>query len=169
MAGNAYLYSNAGQITELAAVQASAGAGDAGKIPALDAGGHLDISMMPTGVGAATATVLASAAIAAGDFVNVYNNAGTLNVRKADATGSGKEANGFCLSAIANAASGLVYFAGINTAVTGLTSGDVYLQTTAGTVGATCPTGSGNAQQKVGIALTATACAFQPKTSIIKA
>jgi hypothetical protein len=74
---------------------------DAGKIPALDGGGKFDSTMMPAGLGSDSKAVLASEAIAAGSLVDVYNNAGTLNVRKADATASGKEANGFCNAAIA--------------------------------------------------------------------
>ena len=52
MAGNKYIANNAGKLKEVASVQSSAGAGDAGKIIALDSSGALDISFMPVGVGA---------------------------------------------------------------------------------------------------------------------
>jgi hypothetical protein len=51
MAGNKYLSNSAGAVTEVAAIQTSAGAGDVGKIPALDAAGKLDTSMIPGGAG----------------------------------------------------------------------------------------------------------------------
>ena len=64
----------------------SAGAGNAGDIPALDATGKLDMSVMPNGIGADTAIIEASESLTAGDFVNIYNNTGTAIVRKADAS-----------------------------------------------------------------------------------
>ena len=60
----------------VSAIQSSAGVGDAGKIPALDSAGRLSSTMMPTGVGAETVSVVASEALTAGNFVNVYNNGG---------------------------------------------------------------------------------------------
>src|SRR5512143_1765954 len=98
MAGDKYLYNNVGALTEKAAIQSSAGAGDAGKIPALDAAGRLDNSMMPVGLGAETDVITTSEALSAGDFVNIWASTGT-KVRKADATTAGKEAHGFVLSA----------------------------------------------------------------------
>lgn len=132
MPGNKYLKNNAGVITEEAAVQASAGAGDAGKIIALDTAGKIDNSMMPVGIGADTAVLVASEALSAGSFVNVWNDAGTAKVRKADATTAGKEAHGFVLSAVSLSANATVYFEGTNTGVTGQTGGKVFLATTAG-------------------------------------
>jgi hypothetical protein len=96
MAGNKYIAMIAGLLTEVAASQTSAGAGDAGKIPALDAAGKLDTTFMPTGVGADTASITTSEALAAGDLVNIHNSTGA-KARKADASVSGKEAHGsFC-------------------------------------------------------------------------
>ena len=107
MAGNKYLTNNAGTITEVASLQSSAGAGDAGKIPALDAAGRLDNSMMPSGIGADTASVTSSENLAAGDLVNIWNSTGA-KVRKADATTAGKEAHGFVLSAVTSPAAATV-------------------------------------------------------------
>ena len=90
----------AGVISELEALVTSAGAGDAGKIPALDATGKLDNSLMPVGIGADSKILPASENLAAGDLVNVWNDSGTAKARKADATIAGKEANGFVLSAV---------------------------------------------------------------------
>ena len=168
MAGDKYIYQNAGTLTEKAAIQTSAGAGDAGKIPALDAAGRLDNSMMPVGLGADTASVTTSEALAAGDLVNIWNSTGA-KARKADATVAGKEAHGFVLSAVSSGASATVYFEGTNTGVTGLTPGVNYLSTTAGTATATAPSGSGNVVQRVGFATAAAALNFASGTPIVLA
>ena len=86
----------------------SAGAGDSGKLVALDGSGRIDSTMMPVGIGADTATITTSEALSAGDFVNVWDSTGA-KVRKADATVSGKEAHGFVLSAYGSSASATVY------------------------------------------------------------
>lgn len=157
MAGNKYISNNSGTLTEVAAVQASAGAGDAGKIVALDSTGHLDSTIMPTGIGADTATFTASEALAAGDLVNIWNSTGA-KARKADGSTSGKEAMGFVLAAVSNGGTATVYFEGTNTQVTGLTPGPLFLSaTTPGACTSTAPTGSGQVVQRVGFAIGATA------------
>ena len=138
----------------------SAGAADSGKPVALDAGGHLDLTVLPSGVGPDTAIIVASETLAAGDWVNVWNDAGAFKVRKADATTAGKEVHGFVLAGAAAAGNATVYFVGTNTGVTGQTPGPVYLGTTAGQGQATAPTGSGNVVQTVGVAISATAVNF---------
>ena len=150
-----YLHNNAGVLTEKEALVASAGAADAGKIPGLDAAGRLDTSMMPVGLGADTAAIIASEALAAGDYVNIWNSTGA-KARKADASTAGKEAHGFVLAGVSNGASATVYFEGSNTQVTGQTPGPVYLSTTPGLATSTAPSGSGNVVQRVGIATSAT-------------
>jgi hypothetical protein len=164
-----YLYNNAGTLTEREALVSSAGAADAGKIPALDAAGRFDASMMPVGIGADTASILASENIAAGDYVNVWNDAGAFKIRKADATTNGKRAHGFVLAAVAAGASGTVYFEGTNTQVSGQTPGEVFLATTAGTGAASAPTASGNVVQRIGVAVGATAVSFEAGQPIVLA
>lgn len=144
----------------------SAGAGDTGKIPALDASGRLDTTFMPVGIGADTATITASEALSAGDFVNIHNSTGA-KVRKADATTAGKEAHGFVLSAVSSLAAATVYFEGTNTAVTGQTPGVVFLSTTAGGSTSTAPSGSGNIVQRIGFATSATSINFQSELPIV--
>jgi len=168
MAGQKFVTNNAGTLTEAAAIQTSAGAGDAGKVPGLDAAGRIDNSMMPVGIGADTATITASEALAAGDYVNVWNSTGA-KARKADATTAGKEAHGFVLAAVASAAAATVYFEGTNTQVTGQTPGPVFLGTTAGLGVTTCPSGSGNIAQCVGFAVSTTAVNFQSNRPIVLA
>jgi hypothetical protein len=168
MAGDKYLYNNAGTPTEKAAIQTSAGAGDAGKIPAVDSTGKLDNSFMPTGIGPDTAVITASEALAAGDLVNVWNSTGA-KVRKADATVAGKEAHGFVLAAVLNGAAATVYFEGSNTGVTGLTPGKQFLSTSAGLATTTAPSGSGNVVQIVGFATAAAVLNFQSGQPIVLA
>ncbi len=156
-------------ITEVFGVQTSAGAANAGDMVALDDTGRIDNSMMPVGIGADTAVIDASEGLAAGDWVNVWNDAGTAKVRKADATTAGKEVNGFVLAAVTSGNPATVYFEGTNTQVSGQTPGPVYLQTTAGTGGATAPSASGNLVQQVGVALSATSVNFERGTPVVLA
>lgn len=165
MAAKKFLRFINGIFTEVFGVQTSAGAANAGDIVALDDTGRLDNSLMPVGIGADTKTINASEALAAGDWVNVWNSTGA-KVRKADATTAGKEAHGFVLAAVANGAPALVYFEGTNTQVTGQTPGPVFLQTTAGTGGATIPSASGNVVQNLGVALSATEVNFERGTTV---
>lgn len=146
----------------------SAGAGDSGKLPALDASGRLDSSFMPSGIGADTKQIEASEALAAGDLVNIHDSTGP-RCRKADATTQGKRAHGFVLSAVTLGAMATVYFEGANTAVTGLTAGDVYLSTTAGLPTNTPPSASGNLVQPVGVAVSTTEMNFEAQRGIVLA
>ncbi len=152
-----------GIIGELEALVTSTGAGDAGKIPALDATGRLDTSMMPVGIGADTKILAASENLAAGDLINVWTDSGTAKARKADATVAGKEANGFVLAAVTLGNNATVYFDGTNNQLSALTPGAVYyLSATAGGITTTPPSGSGNVVQRVGRALSATELTFEP-------
>ena len=168
MAAKKFLRLVNGVLTEIFGVQTSAGAGNAGDLVSLDDSGRIDNSVMPVGIGADTKTITASEALAAGDWVNVWNSSGA-KVRKADATTAGKEAHGFVLAAVSNGANALVYFEGTNTQVSGQTPGPVYLQTTAGTGGATIPSASGNVVQNLGVALSATEVNFERGTPVVLA
>lgn len=169
MTARKYLSNNAGTLTEVAANQTSAGAADAGKIPALDDNGRLDNSMMPVGIGADTASIEASEALSAGDLVNIWNSTGA-KARKADAATAGKEAHGFVLAAVSSGATATVYFEGTNTQVTGLTPGVQFLSAaTPGAATATAPSGAGNVVQRVGFASAATALNFQAHDPIVLA
>lgn len=169
MAGDKYLYNNAGTITEKQSPQTSAGAGDAGKLPALDSSGRLDQTFMPTGIGADTASITASEALSAGDLVNIWNSTGA-KARKADGSTSGKEAHGFVLAAVSSGAQATVYFEGTNAQSTGLTPGVLFLSdTTPGGVTSTAPTGSGKTVQRVGFAIGTTSYNFDSGTPIVLA
>ena len=198
MAVNKYFTNNAGTVTEVTAPTTSAGAGDSGKIvalnssgildssivnskttsagagdsgklTALDSSGKLDTSFMPVGIAADTASIATSETLAAGDLVNIWNNSSTANVRKADATTAGKEAHGFVLAAFTHPTTAIVYFEGSNTAKTGLTPGKQFLSTTAGGSTVTAPSGSGNVVQVVGFATSATVLNMQSMTPLVLA
>jgi hypothetical protein len=148
---------------------ATGGAGQANKIAALDVSGRLDATMMPTGIGAETAVVPAFGDLAAGDLVNLYNDAGTVRARKADASSAGTHANGFVLAAVTSGNNATVYFSGLNNQVTGLTPGRHFLSTTAGISNHVAPTTAGNLVQRIGFALDATTLFFEPQDPILLA
>lgn len=155
-----------GVVTEVVGIVTSGGATNDGDIPALDANGRLDISMMPSGTAAEIVVCPASETLVAGDMINLYNNAGALNARKADGSAAGKPADGFVIAGFASAASATVYFTSQTvTGKTGLTIGaDYWLDvTTPGAITATAPTGAGKVSQYVGKALSATTLIFTPR------
>lgn len=169
MAGDKYLeHDGAGLLREKAGTQLG-GAGNENKIPALGAGGRFHDTMMPTGVGAATQLLEASEALAAGDFVNIFDDSGTSKMRKADATTSGKEAMGFVKENVASAATGTVYLQGNNDQVTGQTAGVVFLDTTAGAPTSSAPDGSGNIVQRIGVAADSDNINFNPQPPVLLA
>lgn len=144
-------------------ITTSAGAGDAGKLPSLDSTGRLDTSFMPSGVAAETKSAVASEALSAGDMVNLWNDAGTIKARKADASGGAtKRANGFVLAGVSSGATATVYLGGINTQRTGLTPGAMYFLSgsTAGAVTTTAPSTATHIIQIIGDALSATELEF---------
>lgn len=150
----------AGKTKQLFGVATSAGAADAGKIPALGADGRFDMSLMPVGIGANTIICPASEAIGAGKFVNFHNNAGVLNVRLAD-NSNARQADGYLKDAAVMAASSTVYpLDTTNTAMTGLTPGARYWLGTAGAViaaalDATDVANAGKVCQELGVAKSA--------------
>lgn len=171
MAGKKVLINNAGQIKEYQTVQSSAGAGNAGDVPALDSTGRLDSTMMPSGVGADTITVTTSEALSAGNFVNLWNSSG-LKARKADATSAGKEANGFVLAAFGSGATATVYLTGLNNQLGSLTVGTTYYldkTTPGGVVSDVSAFSGGNVIQEIGVANAAGAIDFCKKPTIVTA
>jgi len=151
-----------GGFKEVIPNDSSAGASDAGKMIQLNAGGKLDETMMPPGIGADTADILASEDISAGDIVNVWDNAGTSNIRKANATTNGMVANGFILAAVVSGDTAQVYFGGTNNQLSGMTPGTrQYLDTTSGLITETPPATPGNVVQVVGKAFSATEMTFE--------
>lgn len=188
MAAPRFLAHLAGRLKMVATVASSAGAADAEKVPSTNASGvldpsllnaattgadkvvltdgtgRLDASIMPVGVAADTQSIVTSEALAAGDLVNVWNDAGTEKARKADGATEGKEIHGFVLSAVGLGATALVYGEGKITGLTGLTPGAYYFlsASTPGALVATSPSGVGNVSQVAGWAASPTVLNFEP-------
>lgn len=162
MSANTYLDLDTGQPTLKQATDSSSGAGNAGDLVALDSAGKLNSNMMPSGIGADSATAEASETLAAGDLVNLWNDGGTVKARKADASSSGKEADGFVTGAVTSGNPAEVILDGTIPGLSGLTPGALYfLDTTAGGVSATAPSGLGNLVQQVGKAKSTTELIFE--------
>jgi hypothetical protein len=147
---------------EVQPVNTSAGAGDAAKIPELDAAGLLSITMMPAGIGADTSVVVASENLLAGDYVRIYDDGGTATCRKADASTAAfaDRADGFVLAAVTAAANATVYHEGRNNQLSGLTAGVTYALSAAdpGEVVAlsAATTTAGHILQVIGVAVNTT-------------
>jgi len=117
-----------GQMQEKSSTTTSAGAGDSGRIPALDPDGKLDVSMMPASVGLDTKVAQASENLSSGDFVNFWEETGTLKVRKADGSDPTKAAHGYVIDAYLSGENATVFLRGVNSQVSGISKGDrVYL------------------------------------------
>lgn len=100
---------------------------------------------------------IASENIAAGGVINLYNNAGVLNMRNANATNNTKPAHGFCPDAVLTGANGEAdLFTGLCTSIAGMTIGTRYfLSTVNGLITAAAPVAAGNIEQTLGLALAA--------------
>lgn len=148
---------------EVEATVTSSGAGSAGDVVALGSDGKLDVSVMPTGIGADVAVIEASESLAAGDFVNIWDDAGDVKVRKADASAAsaGKIAHGFVLSAVTSGADATVYFEGTNGQKSGLTPGATYALSHSAAGGvvplSSATTTAGHSLQILGVAISDTA------------
>lgn len=147
-----------GEQTLKTPVTTSAGAGDSGKIPALDSNGQLDASFFPTGT-VDQISAEATENLAQFDLVNVWDDGGNTEARKADATDSSKPADGIVLAAVTIGATATVIpIKGIITGMSGLTADTVYYldASTPGAMTATAPSTSGNSIQPVGYAISTT-------------
>lgn len=172
MPANKYLSQSGGVITEIQATDASTGATEAGKIVALDSTGKLASTLMPVGLGAETDTVPAYENLAAGDFVNLFPDSGTVKARKADASApnAGKMAHGFVLAAVTAPANATVYRPSqSNTQLSGMTPGAKQYLSTVGARTETAPTTTGHTSQFLGIALNDSTLSFNPNDPIILA
>lgn len=171
MAGNKYLAydTSTGDPKEVASNDSTAGAGDAGKIVALDSNGRLAAGMMPVGIVPETATIQASENLSAGDVVNIHDSGGA-RVRRADAT-NGRKAHGFVLAGVTSGQNATVYFESAITGLSGLTIGaDYFLSvSTPGGRQSTPPTGSGQIAQYLGTAYSASVLVFEPGRPILLA
>lgn len=157
-----------GDYEEVTPVSVSTGVSEAAKIIETDASGRIDISFLPAAIGPEGKNITASEALAAGDFVNVWDDAGTPKIRKANATTVGKRADGFVIAGVASGAVGFVYLRGLNDQVAGAVAGLVFLSTTPGGFTPTAPTVAGNIVQKIGTAVSATEISFEAQPICVR-
>ena len=112
--------------------------------------------------------VQASEDLTAGDFVNLFDDGGTIKARKASATTSGKEAVGFVLKSAVLGTIVPIQMAGVNDQLTGLSTGDrYYLSALGGETTSTPPSTSGNVVQYVGNAISASRIVFVPGDTVL--
>jgi hypothetical protein len=144
------------------AIAASAGGADASKLIATNGSGKLDVSFLPPGVSVQSEVIVTAENFAAGDFVNIYDAAGTRTTRKADASNN-RPAHGFVLAASTSGQTATVYKSGSNNVLSGLTPGQLrYLSaTTAGASVSTAPSAATQLQQTLGYADAATSILFE--------
>ena len=115
------------------AIDSSGGSSDSGKIIKLDSNGKIDISLLPAGIGEDAIEIAAFEDVSAGDFVNIFDNGGSVAVRKADKS-NGRDANGFVLESATAPSAVKVFFEGTNSQLSGLSIGERYYLDTAGAV-----------------------------------
>lgn len=154
-----------GKKTLESAINSSAGAGDANKIIMTDAGGLIDPTFLPS---TGDISVEASENLSAGDFVNLFDDSGTVRMRLAD-NSNGRPADGYVLNAVTALASGVIkpLHVGVNNQLAGLTAGSRYFLDTAGGVTTTAPSSTGDTVQCLGIALSATELYMQPEDQVL--
>lgn len=118
----------------------------------------------PTGPGGSTSfTAIVSAALTAGQFVSLWNNADVLSVRPADSFLS-YQADGYVAASYSLNASATIYTSGTNSFVTNATVGLVFLSTNGG-VTSTMPAEPALVQ-RLGYASSATDVIFLPDTPV---
>lgn len=131
--------------------------GVANQIIATDGDGLLSEDLLPAGVGADTFIANASENLTVGP-VNIWDDSGTVKVRKADGSTTGKACNGWVKGSVTSGDPATVYRGDITiTGLSGLTQGAVhYLGTTAGTLNTTAPSADGQTRQELGLAVSTT-------------
>mgnify|MGYP003629511162 CR=1 FL=1 len=158
MAAKSFLRLVAGKLKAIQAVVTSAGAGNDGDIVALDAAGRLDPSVLPIGVGPDVTNLASFENLTSGDYVNIFDDAGTVKARKADNSNS-RPAHGYIKDTVVAPATVNVFYEGANPNLAGLTKGvRIYLGITGGIIETPLIpiTDVGKTHQFLGIAISAT-------------
>lgn len=128
--------------------------------------GWVQISEQPNTGGSNLIEALASEDIAAGAYVDVYNNGGVLSMRNASAADDSKQDDGFVLEAVATGWIGRVHPPGtINDQLSGLTlDARYYLSPSSpGGITSTMPTTAGQWLRCVGKAIASTQLRYLPE------
>lgn len=154
---------------EVAGLVTSVGVGSAGRIPALDANGLLDPSMMPSGITPDQKAGTSNGTITAKDMCFV-EAAGTI-ARATAAAGTPKEAIGWALTSVATGQPITIQLEGKISGLAGLTPGSTYFlsNTTPGGITLTAPSATGELWQPVGTAVSATELNFEPDKGVLRA
>lgn len=160
-----YLINTGTGLKQVEATISSTGEAEGGKIVALNPTGRLDSSLMPPGYGDDAKAFPVAEDLAAGDFVNIFDDAGTIKVRKADASAANKRiAHGFVKEAALVGANVTVYFESVNDQLAGLVVGEYYLDpATPGTIAlySSITWASGDIVQRIGNAVSPSELSFE--------
>ena len=125
---------SSGEKTLVEATVVSTGVSQAGDIIALGTDGKLDNSVLPAGVGPDVKNLEASEDLSAGEYINIFDVAGTAKVRLAD-NSNNRAAHGYVLAAVTAGNQAEVFFEGANTAAASGTAGQrAYLGTAGGVI-----------------------------------
>jgi hypothetical protein len=180
-----------GLTTEVPALSTSQGAVDEGKLPALNAKGILDdsildrvvtslgpdnagqspkfgpdgklsVTVLPEGVGPDITVMASTEDLAPGAWVHID----PVSSMACNANASGREVHGFVLEGVAALAMAKIYTTGRNTGVKGQKTGPVFLSTTAGQGTAIPVKGKGLLSQRVGQAVSETCVIFAPQQPV---
>ena len=156
-----------GEPNEKEATVVSTGVAEAGQIPALDASGKLDESVLPASAGGNVRAVAAAEVLQANDLVYVGDNGGTPGIFRASGAAGGNTASGFVKDAAAIGETVNVFFEGIVGGQSGLVIGQrVFLAEALGEATQTPLFGAGKLSQPVGDAISATEFSFEPGVRI---
>ena len=148
-------------------IQAFTGTPD--EVVSTNASGFIDASLIdPAATEDKKVTVTSGEALTAGQFVYFdEGDSGNAYIAGYDASlpAGANAAEGYVLTSVGAAASVDVYLTGANNQLTGLTPGDTYYLDTAGGVTNTPPTldTSGDINQPLGVAISATELCFAPE------
>ena len=159
--GNTFLTIISSGIAELRSA-ISTFTGNANEIISTNGSGVIDNSLLPSNLGSITvAGVTAVGTVTAGEFVQIFDNTGTLSVRTADGP-LGIYANGFVTTTIPDTTTGTVFQFGENNSVAGLTPGVLYHLGAAGALTTTPDVATAGAVvQLIGTAQSATNIPFE--------
>ena len=160
-----------GNIIEFYSKDQSQGATDSGEIVALNQEGKIDPSMLPDEALAEYAYATAGEALNAGDLVCLYNDNGTVKVRKAKANDIDTIADGYVKYDYNDGEQVTVFFEGklVRNDLT-FTEGKVYFTSNnnAGQPQNPAPQGEGIIIQRIGVAIDEHTIAFERQQPIIK-
>ena len=153
------------------ATTSTGGTGQENKVPNLGTSGRLAESMMPLGIGTDTVVAPASEGLSAGDMINLFNDSGTVKMRKADAGTNQYQAHGFVKEAVVSGNDGTAYLGGIvsGTFDAGDIGNPVFAGDTPGQATVTPVSGSGKLHQVIGTVISTTEFDFECDQPVVLA